>query len=149
MNRRRGMAWAVASAAGFGTSGTFVTSLLRVGWTPGAAVITRIVVAALALTVPALLQLRGRWRDVGANAGVLTGYGVFAIAGAQLCFFNAVHHLSVAVALLLEYSGILLVVGWQWARHGHRPGRLVLAGAATAVAGLVLVLDLTGKQHTD
>lgn len=145
----RGLAWAVASAAAFGTSGTFVTSLLRAGWSPAAAVIVRIGVAALALTVPAALQLRGNTRRLRAASPTVAAYGAFAIAGAQLCFFNAVHHLSVAVALLLEYSGILLVVGWQWLRHGQRPGRLVAAGAAAAVAGLVLVLDLTGSQHVD
>jgi drug/metabolite transporter (DMT)-like permease len=76
-------------------------------------------------------------------------YGIFAVAAAQLCYFNAVQHLSVAVALLLEYSGILLVIGWMWARRGHRPRRLTLTGGAVALAGLVLVLDLTGSQHVD
>lgn len=148
-SRERGLPWALASAAAFGTSGTFVTSLLRTGWTPGGAVITRIGVAALVLTVPALVQLRGGWGRLRRRLPVVVGYGALAIAGAQLCFFNAVHHLSVAVALLLEYSGVLLVVGWQWLRHGQRPGRLVLGGAGVAVAGLLLVLDVTGGQHVE
>jgi hypothetical protein len=40
-----------------------------------------------------------------------------AVAGCQLAYFNAVQSLSVAVALLIEYSGVLLVVGWLWLRH--------------------------------
>jgi drug/metabolite transporter (DMT)-like permease len=60
-----------------------------------------------------------------------------------------VEHLSVGVALLLEYSGTLLVVAWVWLRHGHRPRRLTIAGAAVAIIGLVLVLDLTGSQRVD
>jgi drug/metabolite transporter (DMT)-like permease len=76
-------------------------------------------------------------------------YGVFAVTGAQLCYFNAVAHLSVAVALLLEYSGILLVVLWGWARHGHRPRRLTVVGGLISLAGLVVVLNLAGSHHVD
>lgn len=77
-------------------------------------------------------------------------YGVFAVAVAQLCYFNAVSHLSVAVALLLEYSGILLVVAWGWVRHGHRPRGLTLIGGAAALGGLALVLHVAGSsRHVD
>src|SRR3954447_20919525 len=98
-----GLALALASAATFGTSGIFATSLIDVGWTPGAAVVTRITLAALILTVPAVAQLRGRWDLLRRSRGKVAWYGVFAVAGAQLFFFNAVQHLSVGVALLLEY----------------------------------------------
>jgi drug/metabolite transporter (DMT)-like permease len=66
-----------------------------------------------------------------------------------LCYFNAVSRLSVGVALLLEYLGIVLVVGWLWLRHGHRPRRLTNVGAVGAIIGLLLVLDLTGVHHLD
>lgn len=144
-----GLVFAAASAATFGTSGTFATSLMASGWTPGAAVLVRIGVAALVLTVPALLQLRGRWGLLRRSAPAVAAYGLVAIAGCQLFYFNAVEHLSVAVALLLEYSGTVLVVVWLWARHGQRPRRLTVAGAALAIVGLILVLDLTGSQRID
>jgi drug/metabolite transporter (DMT)-like permease len=144
-----GLGLAVLSAATFGTSGPFAASLMAAGWSPGAAVTARIGIAALVLTIPALMQLRGRWSLVRRSLPAVLGYGLFAVAGAQLFFFNAVEHLSVGVALLLEYSGTLLVVGWVWLRHGHRPRQLTVAGAVVAIAGLVLVLDLTGTQHVD
>jgi drug/metabolite transporter (DMT)-like permease len=144
-----GLGLAVLSAATFGTSGTFATSLMAAGWSPGAAVTARIGIAALVLTIPAVVQLRGRWDILRRSLPAVLGYGLFAVAGAQLFFFNAVEHLSIGVALLLEYSGTLLVVGWVWLRHGHRPRRLTIAGAALAIAGLVLVLDLTGSQRVD
>jgi threonine/homoserine efflux transporter RhtA len=144
-----GLTLAAVSAATFGTSGAFATSLIDAGWTPGAAVTARVVAAALSLTVPALLQLRGRWRQVRRSGGRIAAYGLVAIAGCQLFFFNAVEHLSVGVALLLEYLGTVLVVGWLWLRHGHRPRRLTVAGGALAVIGLVLVLDLTGSHRLD
>ena len=108
------------SAATFGTSGSFADSLIAAGWTPGAAVTARVVIAALVLTVPALLQMRSGHAD-WASVRTIGLYGAIAVAGAQLCYFNALAHLSVGVALLLEYSGILLVVVWGWMRHGHRP----------------------------
>ncbi len=85
----------------------------------------------------------------GAAAAGSRSYGVFAVAGAQLCFFNAVQHVPVAVAMLLEYSGVLLVVAWMWARHGHRPGRLTGLGGLAALVGLVLVLDLLSSRGVD
>jgi drug/metabolite transporter (DMT)-like permease len=144
-----GLGLAVLSAATFGTSGAFAASLLAAGWTPGSAVTVRVVVAALVLTAPALLLLRGRLDQLGRGAGTLAVYGVTAVAGAQLCYFMAVHHLSVAVALLLEYSGAVLVVGWLWLRHGQRPRQLTVLGAAVSVAGLSLVLELIGGADLD
>lgn len=144
-----GLGLAVLSAATFGTSGAFASSLLEAGWTPGSAVTVRVVLAALVLTVPALLLLRGRLADLRRGGRTLAVYGVLAVAGAQLCYFNAVEHLSVAVALLLEYSGALLVVLWLWLRHGQRPRRLTVAGAAVSVAGLALVLDLLSAGELD
>src|SRR5579875_754338 len=123
-----GTGLAVLSAATFGTSGPFGASLMSAGWTPGAAVTARIAVAALVLTAPAMAQLRGRWTSLRRGMGGVLVYGLFAIVAAQLCFFEAVEHLSVGVALLLEYGGTLLVVAWTWLRHGHRPRRLTVLG---------------------
>jgi drug/metabolite transporter (DMT)-like permease len=121
-----GLTLALLSSAAFGTSGTFATSLLATGWTPGAAVILRIGIAAAVLTVPATALLRAHRHHVRRSGRTLVVYGVAAVAGAQLCYFNAVDHLSVAVALLLGYSGTLLVVLWLWLRHDQRPrGRTV------------------------
>ncbi len=144
-----GLALALLSAATFGTSGSFAASLIEAGWTPGSAVTARVLTAALLLTLPALLQLRGNGALLRRSSRTLTAYGIAAVAGAQLCFFMAVEHLSVAVALLLEYSGALLVVGYLWLRRDQRPGRLTVAGAAVAVTGLGLVLELIGNTRLD
>jgi len=132
------------SAATFSTSGTFASALNGAGWSPGAAVLIRIGVAALILTVPAVIQLRGQWALLRRNARAIAAYSLLAVAAPQLCFFNAVARIPVGVALLLEYLGIVLVVGWLWLRHGQRPRRLTVAGGAVAIAGLAMVLDLAG-----
>ncbi len=146
---RTGVGLALFSAATFGTSGSFATALITAGWSPGAAVTARISISALILAMPAALALRGRWRLLWRNTGTVGGYGLVAVAGAQLCYFNAVERLSVGVALLLEYLGTVLVVGWVWLRHGQRPRRLTVAGGTLALLGLVFVLDLTGHRHLD
>ena len=146
---RAGLTLAVLSAATFGTSGAFAASLIDAGWSPAAAVITRIAVAALVLTVPAMLQLRGRWWLLRRGAGRAAAYGLVAVAGCQLFYFNAIERMPVGVALLLEYLAAVLVVGWLWLRHGQRPRRLTVIGAVAAVAGLAMVLDLTGSARID
>jgi drug/metabolite transporter (DMT)-like permease len=146
---RAGLTLAVLSAATFGTSGAFASSLIGAGWSPAAAVITRIAVAALVLTVPAVLQLRGRWSLLRRGAGRAAAYGLVAVAGCQLFYFNAIERMPVGVALLLEYLAAVIVVGWLWLRHGQRPRRLTVVGAVAAVAGLAMVLDLGGSAQID
>ncbi len=146
---RQGLGTALLSAAAFGTSGAFATALIDSGWSPAAAVTARLLVAAAVLSLPALHALRGRYGALVRERRSVATYGLLAIGAAQLCYFNAVARLSVGVALLLEYLGILLVVGWLWVRHGHRPRRLTVAGAVTALFGLALVLDVTGNAHLD
>ncbi len=140
-----GIGLALVSAAAFGMSGGFAKSLLLGGWSPGAVVTMRITLGAVVLLVPTLLGLRGRWGLLRRNAWLVVGYGVTGVAGCQLAYFFAVSHLSVGVALLLEYLAPVLIVGWLWTRHRRRPGRLTLLGVALALAGLLLVLDLTGE----
>jgi drug/metabolite transporter (DMT)-like permease len=142
-----GLVVALSSAAAFATSGSFATSLIDAGWSPGAAVAWRIVVAALVLTGPAVWQLRGRWRLLRASAPVTIAYGLIAVAACQLCFFYAVQRLSVGVALLLEYLGIVWIVAWQWAVDKQRPRRRTVAGSVLALAGLLFVLDVFGDAH--
>ena len=149
LQQRTGLGAALLSAAAFGTSGAFATALIGSGWSPAAAVTARLLVAAAVLTIPALVVLRGQYGALVREGRSIAGYGVMAIAAAQLCYFNAVARLSVGVALLLEYLGILLVVGWLWLRHGRRPRRLTVAGAGAAVLGLALVLDVTGSHGLD
>jgi drug/metabolite transporter (DMT)-like permease len=147
--QRAGLGLALLSSAAFGTSGAFATALIDSGWSPAAAVTARLLVAAVVLTIPALIVLRGQFGALAREGRSIAGYGVIAIGGAQLCYFNAVARLSVGVALLLEYLGILLVVGWLWLRHGRRPRPLTVAGGAAALVGLALVLNVTGSHRLD
>lgn len=144
-----GLVLALVSAACFSTSGAFARALSDAGWSAGAAVAARISVAAVALAIPAVFALRGRWGALRRGGLAVVLYGLVAVAACQVCYFNAIQHLSIGVALLLEYLGTVLVVGWMWLRHGQRPRRLTVIGSVVAIAGLALVLDLTGPQRLD
>jgi len=142
--RGAGIAIGLMSAAAFGTSGTFGTSLIGAGWSPAGAVLARVSIAALVLTGPALVQLRGRWALLRRWGWRTVAYGFIGVATCQLGYFNAISRMPVGIALLIEYMGILLVVGWLWARHGQRPRPLTIAGSVAALGGLALMLDLSG-----
>ncbi|MEJ3657052.1 DMT family transporter [Actinomycetes bacterium KLBMP 9759] len=137
-----GLGFAVLAAASFGLSGTLARGLMDAGWTAAAAVTARIALGALLLVPIAVVQLRGRWGLVRRNIGLIVAYGLIAVAGCQLAYFNAVSHMQVGVALLIEFTAPVAIVGWLWARQGQRPGALTLVGAAVGLAGLFLVLDL-------
>ena len=137
-----GILVALLSAAAFATSGPFAKSLLDAGWTPGSVVLLRIAGAALLLLVPTLRALDGRWHLLRSGWTKIVAYGVVAVAVPQLAFFYAVEHLSVGVALLLEYLGLVLVVAWQCLVGRSLPRLPTVGGIVLAVIGLVLVLDL-------
>lgn len=117
---------------------------MEAGWSPAAAVAARVAIASLALAPWAVAQLRGRWHLMALGWRTLLVYGLVPVAGCQLAYFNAVLHLDVGVALLVEYTAPVAIVVWLWLRHAQRPHRLTVMGAAVAAVGLVLVLDVVG-----
>jgi len=148
-HRAFGLTVAIMSAATFGASGPFVKPLLNAGWSPTAAVAVRAGGAAVVLLPAVLFSLRGRLNVLGRTWRRIALYGIFAIAGAQLCYFAAVQRLPVGVALLIEFTAPVLLVGLAWVRTRVTPHRLTLVGAVVSIAGLGLVLDLTGTTSLD
>jgi drug/metabolite transporter (DMT)-like permease len=138
-----GLVFALISAAGFGLSGSLARSLLDLGWSPAAVVAVRVGGAFVVLLVPCLLLLRRTGLPTSRQSARLLAYGVVAVAVAQLCYFSAVQYLSIGVALLLEYTAPVLLIGYFWLRDRRRPTRAVLLGAITCLVGLIFVLDLT------
>jgi drug/metabolite transporter (DMT)-like permease len=139
-----GIMVALLSATAFATAGPFAKALLEAGWTPGSVVFLRIAGAALLLLVPTVRALDGRWHLLRSGWRQLLAFGVAAVAVPQLAYFYAVQQLSVGVALLLEYLGLVLVVAWQCLVARRLPRLPTVIGIALAVVGLVLVLDVFG-----
>lgn len=147
---RLGLLFATASALTFAVSGPFAKSLMEAGWSPTAAVTARLAGGALVLALAATV-IKPDWpRQAREHAGTVVVYGLIPVAGAQVCYYNAVAHLSVGVALLLEYTAPLLVVGWLWATTKQSPSGLTLAGVGLALAGVTLVLNVfSARTHID
>lgn len=143
---RTGLLFAVGSAFAFGCSGPFAKALMTAGWSPTAAVTARLAGGAVAMAVFATVAHPGWVREARRHLRTVVAYGLIPIAGAQLFYFNAVAHLSVGVALLLEYTAPILVVGWLWATTRRRPTTLTLGGVALAVTGITAVLGLVGPH---
>ena len=144
---RTGLLFAVGSAIAFGSSGPFAKALMEAGWSPTAAVTARMAGGALVMAIFATIVKPDWFREALRHSRTVIAYGLIPIAGAQLCYYNAVAHLSVGVALLLEYTAPIIVVGWVWATTKRRPGTLTLTGVALAVAGIMLVLNVFSGAH--
>jgi drug/metabolite transporter (DMT)-like permease len=144
---RLGLLFAVGSAFAFGSSGPFAKSLMEAGWSPTAAVTARLAGGALVMAIFATIVKPDWFREALQHSKTVVAYGLIPIAGAQLCYYNAVSHLSVGVALLLEYTAPIVVVGWLWAITRRRPSSLTLTGVALAVVGIMLVLNVFSGAH--
>ncbi|MFD3743745.1 DMT family transporter [Nocardia sp. NPDC058633] len=146
---RTGLFFALASATSFGLSGPLARGLMDAGWSAAAVVAARVLLAGVVLLPLAIHQLKRNWQLVRANASLIAFYGLVAVAGTQLAYFNAVARMEVGTALLIEFAAPIAVVGWLWARHRQQPGAATVAGAALGITGLMLVLDVLSGVSTD
>lgn len=115
------------------------------GWSPNAVVVMRLAAAALVVMPVALWQTRidlsvwwRRWRWI-------IGYGVIALAAAQLFYYSAVARMPVGMALLIQYLSPVLMLMAAWGYTKYRPASLSLIGSVLSVLGLVFALDVFGS----
>ncbi len=141
-NFRAGVILALVSAAAFGFSGPFAKSLMAAGWSLTAVVTARLATGAAVMVVAACIAAPGWFSEARRHAKVVVLYGIIPVAGAQFCYFGAVRHMSVGVAMLLEFLSPILVIAWTWMVTRHRPHTRVLAGATLALLGMLLVLNI-------
>ena len=73
--------------------------------------------------------------------------GIVGVAMLQWTYFVALDRLPIGIALLIEYTAPVAVLGWLWVRHGERPNARTVLGAGVAGLGLLLVLDIAGGAH--
>ncbi|MEV5962593.1 EamA family transporter [Kribbella sp. NPDC051952] len=138
-----GLGFAVFSAITFGGSGPFAKALIGAGFTPEQAAWVRILGAA-ALLVPLALIFRGTagLRAARSSWKALVLYGLTGIAGCQTLFFIAASRLPVGVALMLEFSGPVLVVAWLKFGQKVAVPRSAAVGVGIAVIGLATVAEI-------
>lgn len=144
-----GLGFGVFSSMAFGTSGAFGKALIGAGMAPLQASWVRVAGATLVL-VPVAFALR--WRSVAAALRqwrLLVPYGLLGVAGCQTLYFVAASRLPVGVAILLEFTGPVLVVGWtQFVLRTALP-RSAALGVAIALAGLACVVQVWAGLRLD
>lgn len=145
-----GVLFGLTSSVSFGASGPFAKALIDAGISPLQAVWLRIVGAVLLLLACSVaLRRRGLFGMLRRNGGSVTVYGLVAVAGCQALYFVAASRLPVGVAILLEFTGPVLVVGWVRFVRRRPVARVSLAGVAVAMVGLACVVQIWSGVRLD
>ncbi|MBT2452879.1 EamA family transporter [Streptomyces sp. ISL-43] len=143
--RHAGLGLALGSAIAFGGSGVAAKPLIEAGLDPLHMVWLRVAGAALVLS-----PLAWRHRDlVRRKPLLLAGFGLIAVAGVQAFYFASLSRIPVGVALLLEYLGPALLLGWIRFVQRKPVTRAAAAGAAVAVVGLACVVQIWAGLSLD
>ena len=135
--RRSGLTLALLSAVAFGGSGTAAKPLIEAGLTA-----MQVAWLRMALSALVLLPVAVRHRDLPRrHPGLLIGFGLIGVGMVQGCYFFAISRIPVGVALLIEYLGPALLLGYvRFVQHRHVT-RAAAVGAVTTMAGLALVVQ--------
>ena len=89
-----------------------------------------------------LRAARSSWRS-------LVIYGLTGIAGCQTLFFIAASRLPVGVALMLEFTGPVLVVAWLKFGQKIAVPRTAAVGVGIALIGLATVVEIWSGLKLD
>jgi drug/metabolite transporter (DMT)-like permease len=139
---RRGHLQVVAGAVLFGFNASVSKVVLTAGVEPARLTTLRCTGAALVLLVVLGLtqprRLRVAWRDLP----TLAVLGLTGAALIQWLYFVAIDRLPVGIALLLEFTGPLLIALYLWAVRRQAIGRQVWLALGISLAGLALVAQV-------
>jgi drug/metabolite transporter (DMT)-like permease len=139
------LAIALVSAFAFGGSGVAAKPLIEAGLDP-------LHVVWLRVTGAALVMLPLAWRHralVRSRPLLLLGFGVLAVAGVQAFYFASISRIPVGVALLVEYLGPALVLGWIRFVQRRPVTRAAAVGVVLAVTGLACVVEFWAGLRFD
>lgn len=136
--RLSGLGFALLSALAFGGSGPFAKPLMEAGIAPLQVTWLRLLGMVLVLSPVAWNYrhlLRNHWK-------LLLAYGVFPMAGVQAFYFASVARIPVGIALLIEFTGPVMVLLWV-AFVRHQPvARSAALGVFLAIIGLGILLEV-------
>lgn len=134
-----GLWLALGAALAMGSAAAAMKALGATGMPAVNVVQARLLVAAAALMVVAVVVRRGRLRVTRRDWWLVGAYGVISLAANQVVFMMSLSRLSVGVALLLEYLAPVLVALWVRFVRREPVSGLVWGGIAATLLGLGLV----------
>lgn len=140
VSRRRnaGLGLALVSAFAFGGSGVAAKPLIEAGLDPMHVVWLRVAGAALIL-LPVALRHRALPR---LRPGLVIGFGTLGIAGCQALYFAAIARIPVGVAILVEFLGPALLLGWVRFVQRRPVSRAAVVGVLVVVTGMACVVEI-------
>jgi drug/metabolite transporter (DMT)-like permease len=145
-----GVLFGVTSSVAFGAGGPFAKALIAAGFSPLQAVWVRLIGTVVVLVALCLAVRRpGQWATMARHRWPIVTYGLVAVAMCQALYFVAASRLPVGIAILLEFTGPVLVVGWEkLVRHAH-VARESAIGVGVAMLGLAVVVQIWSGVRLD
>lgn len=104
-----GYLYGVLSVLFFGLNGPVTKVILLAGITPIQLAFAREIITAFVAFIALLIFDRGAFRLTKRQFVGMLATGIIAVAGVQFAYSLAIQHLPVGIALLFEYSGVLIV----------------------------------------
>jgi drug/metabolite transporter (DMT)-like permease len=129
-----GYGFAIAAAAFFGIGGIIAKNAFNAGLAPSILAEWRVFFAFLVFAAVFAALRPGDLRIRRSDLGLFAVFGIVGLAGVSLVYYEAIKRIPVGVALVIEYTGPLLLLVYAYARGRTVGGRLWIA-AALAIVG--------------
>lgn len=144
-----GFALVIAGSVLFGVAGSVSKVVLDAGVTPARLTALRCLGAAVGLLAYLLVTTPSRLRVSRRDLPALVAVGLAGAAFIQWLYFVAIDRLPVGIALLLEFTGPLLVAVWSRVVLRESVARGVWLALALALAGLATVARVWSDTGLD
>ena len=139
----------LVAAALFGINGTVAKVALSSGLSSLRLTEARSAGAFLGLAAIALVRSPASLRASRRELPRLALFGAVGVAFVQLFYFLAIHRLAIAIALLIQYLGPLLVAIWARTFGHEHVRRRIWAALGLSLLGLTLMVQLWNGLSLD
>jgi drug/metabolite transporter (DMT)-like permease len=139
----------LVAATLFGINGTVAKVALSSGLSSLRLTEARSAGAFVGLALFALVRSPASLRASRRELPRLALFGAVGVAFVQLFYFLAIHRLAIAIALLIQYLGPLLVAIWARTFGHERVRRRIWAALGLSLLGLTLMVQLWNGMSLD
>jgi drug/metabolite transporter (DMT)-like permease len=139
----------LVAATLFGVNGTVAKVALSSGLTSLRLTEARCAGAFVGLTLLALTRGRSTLRLARREVVPIATFGVVGVALVQLFYFLSIHRLAIAIALLIQYLGPLLVAIWARTFGHEHVRRRIWVALGLSLTGLTLMVQLWSGTSLD
>ena len=146
---RLGYLLAAVAAAMFAVNGSIAKLLLEDGVSAAHLSQLRVTVAFVLLAGALALVDRRRLRIARADVPRMAWLGFAGVAIVQFSYFLAIERLPISVALVIQFTGPLMVLLWLRLAHGRRLRPSLYGAVALSVAGSALVVEVFDAGSID